>query len=408
MDQAVNYSLSELREKATPGSSRMSVNRATARILNSFEENRIQSKPFIGVQEANSMQLYASSWSKLIRFLLGLLANPDACRILTAKYLNVQPKIDHSLREVKRLAETLHAVNKLELSFVECLNVFEVESESDLSDDNSPSTQPLRLHAQTFIQAIDSLSIALVRYHWQNSSFDSPVVGFAALHTLNEEGTWILARNLSSRLSGWIHCMQLWLLCYCLRKKERSEFENEKLQDIVRAECQHYLVNTCSSPVAELSFWRLLTWTASNDTVRHPVTTMNDDCTQVSHATITMNIEEWRAGIHSMIDTATELLKEELLLGLDAPHYSIAMLIDSPTDLRPGQSFSNQSFRPRQSQINEYLLTVQRFLRLISVLIYWTSGLPPRRKELLGLAWCNHETARNLYISHGMMVFITG
>ena len=317
----------------------MSVNRATARILNFFEKNRIHSKSFIGVQEANSMQLYASSWSKLIRFLLELLANFDTCRILTAKYLDVQSKINHSLRELKRLAETLHAVNKLELSLVECLNMFEVEFESDLSDDSSTSVQSLRLDAQTFIQAVDNLFIALVRYHWQDSSFGSLVVGFAALHILNEEGVWIPARNLSSRLSGWIHRMQLWLLCYCLRKKKRFEFEDEKLQDIVRAECQHYLINTCFSSIAELSFWRLLIWTVSNDIVRHSVITINDNCTRVSHATITMNIEKWRAGIYFMIDTVIELLKEELLLGLDASHYFIVMLIDSSTDLRPGHSF---------------------------------------------------------------------
>ena len=237
----------------------MSVNRATARMLNSFEENRISSKAFIGVQEASSMDLYASSWSKLIRFLLGLLANPDACSTLTERYLNSQPKIEHSLRELTLLAGALHAANKPDLDLVECLNLPEIETESDSNDTNSTLIQFLRLHALNFIQAIDSLSITLVRYHWQNSSFNSPVVGFAALHTLNEQGAWIPAQNLSSRLSGWIHCMQLWLLSYCLRKKQSSNFESEKLQDIVRRECQHYLVNTCSSPIAELSFWRLLT-----------------------------------------------------------------------------------------------------------------------------------------------------
>ena len=110
------------------------------------------------------MTLYASSWSKLVRFLLGLLANPDACRILTVRYLTLQSEIDDSLREVKQSAETLHATNKHELSLVECLNVFEIESESDLNDNNSTSVQPLRLHAQNFIQAVDSLSISLVRH----------------------------------------------------------------------------------------------------------------------------------------------------------------------------------------------------------------------------------------------------
>ncbi len=57
------------------------------------------------------------------------------------------------------------------------------------------------------------------------------------------------------------------------------------MQDIVRQECNSFLVNTTSTPIAELSFWRLLSWKARNDTVRHPVTTLNTDCTQVIRAT---------------------------------------------------------------------------------------------------------------------------
>ena len=188
MDQAVLYSLSDLRERATPGAGRMSVNRAIARIFNSFEENRTHSKAFIGVQEATTMNLYASSWSKLIRFLLGVLANPDANPILAATYLDLRPKIGDSLRELRQLAETLHEANKSKLSLVECLQVFELDLESNSIDSNSTSAKPLRLHAQNFLQAVDDLSICLVRHHWQDSPFGSPVVGFAALHTLNEEG----------------------------------------------------------------------------------------------------------------------------------------------------------------------------------------------------------------------------
>ena len=152
-----------------------------------------------------------------------------------------------------------------------------------------------------------------------------------------------------------------------------------------------------------------------------------------------------------MIDTTTELLKEELFFELNVFYYFIVTLIDNSADLNFGHSFlddfknelhavrnwlferlqadltirkrffkkknnylssssfiSNQLFCSRQSQINEYLLIVQRFLRLISVLMYWTLNFFSRRKELLGLVWCNYETARNFYIFYGMMVFITG
>ncbi len=39
---------------------------------------------------------------------------------------------------------------------------------------------------------------------------------------------------------------------------------------------------------------RLLTWTASNDVVHHPITHINDDCTQICHEAITLCIHFWR------------------------------------------------------------------------------------------------------------------
>lgn len=66
------------------------------------------------------------------------------------------------------------------------------------------------------------------------------------------------------------------------------------------------------------------------------------------------------------------------------------------------------ALRARASALNTYLLAEQQFLRLLALLIYWTSGLPPRRKELVGLMWCNQESPRNLFLSHGLMVMVTG
>ncbi len=53
---------------------------------------------------------------------------------------------------------------------------------------------------------------------------------------------------------------------------------------------------------------------------------------------------------------------------------------------------------PRSGAMEHYLHIDQRFLRQFASLVYMTAGLPPRRKELAVLLWCNEETARNLYI----------
>ena len=196
------HSLTLLRERATPGASAGSINRIVARILNSFEENRTQSKIFLGVQENSTMTRYASSWSGIIRFLLRLLADHDLCPVLTTRYLELLSAVGDSLATIKQLAEALHAANPEQLSLQECLSAFDLDAGSDSGDSSTEPPKPLRLHATEFLHAVDEFSIALVRYRWEQSPFSSPVIGFAALHTLNEEGAWIPARNLSSRISG--------------------------------------------------------------------------------------------------------------------------------------------------------------------------------------------------------------
>ena len=132
--------------------------------------------------------------------------------------------------------------------------------------------------------------------------------------------------------------MQLWLLDFCMLEQERS-FARELLP-IVRQQCARYLVNTATSSISELSYWRLLFWTTKNDSVRHSVTTINDDCTQINHATVNLNIEIWREGLRTMLDAAREILKNTLLLGLgEAPRFPMDTLIDNPSNLQPGANF---------------------------------------------------------------------
>ena len=85
--------------------------------------------------------------------------------MLIAKYLNTQSKIEHFFREFMQLTKTLCAINKRELNFVKCLNVFDVESNSKFNDNNSLIIKFLKLHTQIFIQTIDSFFIILMRFH---------------------------------------------------------------------------------------------------------------------------------------------------------------------------------------------------------------------------------------------------
>lgn len=92
--------------------------------------------------------------------------------------------------------------------------------------------------------------------------------------------------------------------------------------------------------MGELLCWRLLTWTASNDTVRHPVTTINASCTQVNHLGIELEIGSWRQALQDLYKSTEGLLQKTLLLGLsEVPVHQIGTLVDTPSDHRPGKCF---------------------------------------------------------------------
>lgn len=437
IEQAVALSLNTLRANATQGSTSAAINRVTGRILNSFEENRTQTRTFGGVQNTSTMSRYAAQWSDLVLFLLKLAESHESCQILATRYLRHLPIIKSCMERIQTRGDSLLAANTKQFSLEDCSREFAVEE----GEDSKENTKPLAEHAREFMDAIDRLSFALVRYNWHGSAFASPVIGFVALHTVNEEGAWIRASHFSSPLSGWIHCMQLWLLGYCLQASRQQQGSQANVEQMLREQCALFLKNSVSSPISELSWWRLLCWTASNDSVLHPVTTVNEDCTQVTHRSVQLDLETWRQGLRSLLGSASQICEETLLLGLhEAPDFAVDNLVDNPADLRPGKCFlddprnelhavqgwlfdrvqANPSLTDRffgtddnvkllrQSAANQYLLADQRFLRLISVLIYWTSGLPPRCKELVGTAWCNQESPRNLYLSYGLVVLITG
>jgi len=59
IQQCVYSRLAQLRLYAIPGDKAFSINRPIARMLNTFEPGRTQSKPFIGVRELSTLRRYA-------------------------------------------------------------------------------------------------------------------------------------------------------------------------------------------------------------------------------------------------------------------------------------------------------------------------------------------------------------
>ena len=93
IQQATLHQLSYYRRVATPGSHPSSINRPTARLLNSFQPGCTQSRPFVGVQEILTLRRYSTQWSDLLIFLTRLADNDAQDVGLADSLLHSRPVI---------------------------------------------------------------------------------------------------------------------------------------------------------------------------------------------------------------------------------------------------------------------------------------------------------------------------
>ena len=155
--------------------------------------------------------------------------------------------------------------------------------------------------------------------------------------------------------------------------------------------------------------------------------------TAVTHFSITLRFQDWREMLQRLVARVEIILREELLFEKIAPKFNLDRIQDNFGNLEPGYSFvsdernclpqnwlyeavsSGSTGRLLVDERGEYQVGFMKtyldsnrlFLRLLAVLIYMTSGLPPRQDELVSITWKNWDTARNIYVSHGLVAIIT-
>ena len=163
---------------------------------------------------------------------------------------------------------------------------------------------------------------------------------FCAFSAVDQDNGWVQAGGLAPFLSGMMHCMQLWLAGWCLDAVEVEDEEDGALEEAVKHECKQFLKNDTHSPLAELSYWRLLAWKVNEDTVLHPVTTISEDLSTVRHLHVELKFDSLRDALHAVLQQAKDMLEQDLMLGLaTALRYSLWNLSDNFANLGPGFCF---------------------------------------------------------------------
>ena len=62
------------------------------------------------------------------------------------------------------------------------------------------------------------------------------------------------------------------------------------MKKLIKQLCDQYLFNNTHSAVIKLSYWKLLTWIISKDTVTALVTILNADVIIISHLHLTLTL----------------------------------------------------------------------------------------------------------------------
>jgi len=374
------------------------------------------------------MERYSALWGRLIIFLIRVQQHEDDT--LAERLFTEEDPIEDLVDQVSIAAEELHAANPDGRTLDDCIRGKEAGARS------------VRPHAKTLVVAVNRLSVRLVKQLREQDPFSIAVVAFSATCVLDKYGGWVDAAGFRPFLSGMIHCMQLFLLGDCLQEYK----ETSGLAEYTSDQCQRYLVNTTAGAIAELSCWRLISKSPRNDTPRPPMTTMTEDCMQVNHADLELRIPAWRRFLREAFNEAVGILDDELLFDIPGLRvFPVDTLRDNLVDFTPGWSFrddvrnglhavkddvlnhllrdpdlqvrffelptseaSSDEVAYDRPSIDEYLHANRRFLQLIAVLTIMTAGLPARRKELLGISWCNQEAPRNVYICNGLLAIFTG
>ena len=91
-----------------------------------------------------------------------------------------------------------------------------------------------------------------------------------------------------------IHCLQLWIIYASTEAVPFtiSQPDSHAVKKFIKQLCDQHLLNNIHSAATELSYWRLLAWTASKDTVTASVITLNANATIISHLHLTLTLNQ--------------------------------------------------------------------------------------------------------------------
>lgn len=422
-----------------------------ARTLNTFQVGTISQDPFQGLQEKSSLVEYIRLFQQLVCYIIRTSEghfDRDMFIITEAQ----RQALNLALEDIEALASLLmrHSLRRPRAPLPASHHQHHRDEHFSRSGSESGGDDQGQLEA-----ALDShvfqFCIQLVTQLTKQSVYDSGVVSFCAvaaanIHSDDKSITWKSEGLCGGILSKLIYDCQLLVLqqAYFLV----DEQDDTEIGDALGQLCRAWIINNTRGPVGALNDWRLFAMKVAQTTVAPASIRWDDDGETLHYASVRYSIDDLSREIVFCLEEAREIFERDLCLGFsDVPSYPLERLQDNWSAARAGYSFKDDPrnahfweghdewllhhiaqdvdhvstvFHADQISLTEsaplpfrsefakqYLVSVEKFLECMLVLVHKGSGQPARRVEFLGTRWRNIGTdLRNLFLHSGHVVFI--
>jgi superfamily II DNA helicase RecQ len=410
---SVERNLRKAIEAASDGDERK-LNTVNACILNSFQPGTVNQKPFQVLQNEQSTKRYIRTWKHFICFL---------CRVMA----------EGALRE------DLFVVTEEQADWMTMVWRGANEQMKTIQ-----AGEEVRERGCDSLEEMDEMTLKLcmsfIRHPLEFNPFDSGLVSFAAMLSLNNKtGNFLTVNDYTSYLSQITYCVQLCILRHCLKQKELGLVESMKVY--LQEQCELWMCAGSESPMGELQSDRLYGMAIGKNEISRNVAIWTADGERVTYGSTTIGMDEIKKFFAAEVEKAQSLLYDELMFGEgNVRRLSAKYLEDDFGKKKPGWSFvdkhSNSKFlnptaliqhfmdtpevmaqmsyiAPDQdvvwepAAIRKYEDTVQRFLESMLCLVHMGSGPPMRAPEILSTLWCNTNSPRSITLHDGLVMLKT-
>ena len=178
------------------------------------------------------------------------------------------------------------------------------------------------------------MSIALLDQHIPKDAYESAIISFCAVRSLQAEQSFLTAVQFTPILSALIKCAQFFI--YAAAKRQAGDGDPT---GPLRQLCKENILIDKSKPFPLLYSWRLYGMGIGRSQVPVPSITWNSEANTVTYSAERLRLDDLRVGLCQAIENINNQLHQDILFSISTPIIDLESIVDSLPNDKPGYWF---------------------------------------------------------------------